>query len=176
MSGEKELSSFSSGHSFKDKSLVLLDHWGWLILLAVSPFLLFPSASRSPMLLVVPLLLWTQRCCGRSRIVRTPLDLPIALTALMVLVSLYATFDITLSFPKIAGILFGIGLYYAIVVWAQQSGSALAQALGLHIGLGAGIAGLGLISTDWGSKIQFLAPVISRLPPRLVTLPGRTPA
>jgi len=75
------------------------------ILLILAPFFIFPSAARSPGLLGIPLV-WIARKIAHGRFVRrTPLDWAIALLLLMVLVSLYATYSVTVSLPRIAGIL-----------------------------------------------------------------------
>lgn len=89
----------------------------------------------------------------------------------MVLVSLYATYDIAVSLGKIAGMVFGIGVYYAAVS-ASRTSRGWWAALGAFVAGGVGIAGLGLMGMQWSSKFPFLQAVIARLPARLVALPG----
>ncbi|MFQ5410473.1 MAG: hypothetical protein ACE5FI_18855, partial [Anaerolineales bacterium] len=79
----------------------------------LAPFALFPTPTRFVALLAIPALwLWRWRVTRLSNpsgphfIPRTPLDGAIFWIALMVLVSLYATFDIGFSLPKIAGLVY----------------------------------------------------------------------
>ncbi|MFV2045531.1 MAG: hypothetical protein ACC700_20145, partial [Anaerolineales bacterium] len=59
-----------------------------LILLLVTPLFLFPSPLRSLALLAIPFL-WLSRKLAHGRFIfRTPLDWPLALLVLMLLVSL----------------------------------------------------------------------------------------
>jgi putative inorganic carbon (HCO3(-)) transporter len=149
----------------------LLDRWGWLVLLALAPLFLFPSPSRLPGLLAVPLLVWVQRSGKRAVRNRNPLDMPLLVIAVMVLVSTAITFDLSWSLGKIAGMVFAVGLFYAVAAWAGRSRQAFGGALGVHLGLGAAVAILGLLVTDWSAKVPALAPILSRLP-RLASLPG----
>jgi len=150
------------------QTIPTIDRWGWLALLVAAPLLLFPSASATPIFLVVPALLWVQQ---RSASWRTALDWPILLMAVMILVSLYATYDIAVSLPKIAGVLLGIAAFYTC---ARLSVSRAGWWAGLAAFLGGGVAvaGLGLLGTRWGTKIDSLQPILDLLPARLVTLPG----
>src|SRR3989337_1943604 len=97
----------------KVKFIAILDRWGWLLLLAASPFVLFPVPSRVWALLVVPLMFGARLASRSNHDRRTPLDLSILLLAVMVLVSLYATYDIAVSLPKIPGMVLGAGGFYA---------------------------------------------------------------
>ncbi len=136
------------------------------ILFILAPFFIFPSAARSPSLLGIPLV-WIARKIAHGRFVRrTPLDWAIALLLLMVLVSLYATYSVMVSLPRIAGILLGIAIYYAVVE-VVQSRKALAWACTLYLVAGVGVAGLALVGMEKISKIPLLGQVVSRLP-RLV--------
>jgi len=149
-----------------------LDRWGWLLLLAASPFLLFPSPERSLALLVVPLVLWGQLAgeAGSSR--RTPLDVPILLMAVMVLVSLYATYDIGVSLPKIAGMVLGIGAFYETVRYCRRSPRHLAGGVGLFLLLGSGFAAAALLTTRWPERIGWVTTILAYLPQRVLALPG----
>jgi putative inorganic carbon (HCO3(-)) transporter len=91
----------------------------------------------------------------------------------MILVSLYATFDITLSFPKIAGLVFGVAVFYAAVAYTrrrQQRG--LAHLTGLYLLLGAGMAVVGVFGLRWVGPLAFLNRLQAVLPPALADLPG----
>lgn len=102
--------------------------------------------------------------------IRTPLDLPILLLAFMVLVSLYATYDISVSLPKISGMVFGIGVYYAVVA-AGRTPRGWRLGWALWLAAGAGVALLGLLGSKWMDKFPVFGPAIALLPTRLTGLP-----
>jgi len=147
-----------------------------LLILLLAPFFIFPRPDRTPWLMLIVPLLWLCRWLARGRLtVRTPLDLPLLILLAMVLVSLWATFDPALSFPKLCGVFLGITLFYALVnsvrtergVWLTTS---------LLLVSGAAVAGVSLVGTQWsGGKVPmlypFLAPFYQRLPPLLRGVP-----
>jgi putative inorganic carbon (HCO3(-)) transporter len=141
----------------------------WPILALMTPLLLFPNAKRSLALLGIPLL-WAARKVARGGFVRrTPLDWAIALVLLMVLVSLYATFDIAYSLPKIAGILLGIAVYYALV---ELDSHRLRWAVVIYLLGGIGLATLGLLGAQRLNKLPLLSGLVTRLPMAFRGLPG----
>jgi ABC-type sugar transport system permease subunit len=86
-------------------------------------------------------------------------------------VSLYATFDIGFSLPKVAGLIFGIGVFYAVVEWSA-SRSRFAWALAGYLLLGGALAAVGLLGAGWVNKVPVLKE-LGNLFPRLVQgLPG----
>ncbi len=114
------------------RTLFFVDRLHWLWLTLAAPFLLFPSPKTSLAMLIVPTLIlirWLaldgrpQAAAGgftgstpqqRSLIPSTPLNGSLVLMMLMVLVSLWATFDINDSLPKISGMVLGIGAFLAV--------------------------------------------------------------
>ena len=148
-----------------------LDRWHWALLLAATPFLLFPTVERSPIMLVVPALWIVAWLAGREPLPPTPLNAALLLMFFMVLVSLWATYDVTVSLPKISGIVLGLGIFYA---FAREGRAPRGWWLGflLFLGIGFGIAALGLLGTQWITKIALLTPIVSRLSPRIIGLPG----
>ena len=153
-------------------------HWLWLILAA--PFLLFPTPKRTLALLVVPgvwVLSWavgrrSPIIHSRTIVPVTPLNGSILLMAVMVLVSTWATYDISRSLPKISGMVLGLGVFFAVV---RESGRARGWWLSLllFLGFGVGIAGLGVFGTRWfSSKILFLNPITDRFPVLISGLQG----
>jgi putative inorganic carbon (HCO3(-)) transporter len=93
------------------------------------------------------------------------------LLMLMVLVSLYATYSIEFSLPKIAGIVLGVGFFFAFV-HLVKSENGIQWTLLLFILTGFVISGVGLLGLQQFQKIGFLQPLIVRLPVALTNLPG----
>jgi putative inorganic carbon (HCO3(-)) transporter len=148
-----------------------LDRWHWALLALAAPFLLFPSPTRSLALLVVPGLWLVAWLAGRKPLPRTPLNATLLVMFCMVLVSMWATYDLAFSLPKIAGMVLGIGVFFAVVREGERPiGWWLCLLVYLMAGLG--IAGLGLFGTNWLAKFGFLMPITSRLPTRITGLPG----
>lgn len=144
-----------------------------LALAAVAPFLLFPGGWRALALLGVPAW-WLVRWWRRGHLVPpTPLDLPILLMLVQVLVSLWVTADPAFSLPKVAGVVLGVAVYYAAVEVALLGGGAgLAAASAAFLGAGVGLAGVGLLGTRWPDRLPFLAPVLARIPQAIRGMPG----
>ncbi|HKP54383.1 MAG TPA: O-antigen ligase family protein [Chloroflexia bacterium] len=141
----------------------------WLALL--SPVFLFPAPPYAVALLAVPVL-WGARWLARNRLLPpTPFDWILAPLALMTLVSLYATFDIGFSAAKVTGVIFGVALFYAIIEWSA-GGGRLRWTLAGYTLLGTVLAGVGLLGTDWVSKLPVLRQVGEQLPSFIRGLPG----
>ena len=142
------------------RAAVFLDRWHWVWLILAAPFLLFPSPSRSLALFVVPGLWLVAWLAGREPLPRTPLNGALLLLSLMVLVSLYATYSIDFSLPKVAGMVLGLGVFYAVVRVGQRPRGWWLCGLVL-VTAGVGVAGLGLLGIRWIAKVGFLSPIIS---------------
>jgi putative inorganic carbon (HCO3(-)) transporter len=102
----------------------------------------------------------------------TPLNIPILLITLMLLVSTWATYDMALSLPKISGMVLGLGIYFT---YARIGTRAVSWWIGLltFLSMGLGIAVLGLLGTRWFvEKVNFLSPIISRIPTVITGLQG----
>jgi len=108
---------------------------------------------------------------GREPLPRTPFNTVLLLMLCMVLVSLWATYDIAFSLPKISGIVLGLGIFYA---FAREGQTPRGWWLGflLFLGIGFGVAAVGLLGTQWATKITLLSPIVSRLSLRITGLPG----
>jgi putative inorganic carbon (hco3(-)) transporter len=156
---------------FKNQLTIILTGWQWVLLLLAAPFMLFPSPERSLALLVVPALWGMIWLASRKPLLNTPLNLSILVIMVMVLVSLFITYDITVSLPSIAGVVLGVGMYYAFVYSARVE-KGLRIALPVFLTCGFGIAGLGLLGTHWIVKFNFLQPLLSRMPFLFQNLPG----
>jgi putative inorganic carbon (hco3(-)) transporter len=153
------------------RAAVFVDRWQWALLLLAAPWLLFPTPGRTPLLLMVPGL-WIIAGLGRREFLpRTPLNGSLLVLAMMILISLYATYDIGVSLPKIAGLLLGLGVFFAVVRLGRDRRAWKRCSLAFLV-LGVGLAALGLLGTQWLNKIAFLAPLLARLPPMLRGMPG----
>lgn len=141
----------------------------WLALAA--PFFLFPAPDRVLPLIVLPAL-WIARRIARGHFAPpTPLDWAIALMLLMVLVSMYATFDLSFSLGKIAGVLLGVGVFYALVGWASSS-RHVAWAVAAYVLFGFPLAIMGLLGINWTNKLPALSQLSAHLPSIVKGLPG----
>jgi hypothetical protein len=153
------------------RTAAFVDRWHWLLLVLTAPFLLFPTPSRTVALLIVPGLWIVARLAGNHPIPHTPFNIVLLLISLMVLVSLYATYSISVSLPAIAGVVLGMGIYCSITRAGQHARGWWLSFI-VFAGLGLSLAGLGLFGTHWIAKIAFLTPIIKSLPPVLIGLPG----
>ncbi len=153
------------------KVAAFVDGWHWLLIILATPFLLFPSTTSSLVLLIVPIV-WVAAWITRSEFLpRTPLNVILLVLCLTVLVSAYATYDITISLPKISGMVLAMGVFYAIVREGRhQTGWWLSFIV--FWGIGLAITGFSLFSTQWINKIQFLIPITFQLPARITGLSG----
>ena len=142
-----------------------------VVLLAAAPWLLFPGGWRSAVLIVLPLLWIGNRIVTGHFIARTPYDVVILGLLLMVLVSLYATYDIAVSLPKITGMLLGVGTFYVVVGFIDTP-KQLDQVLMLLL-LGVAVfLGVVLVGSNWGNKFAMLQQLSARLPSFFRGLPG----
>jgi len=141
-----------------------------LWLFALAPFLMFPSPTRSLALPGLPFLWWLNKREKGYFVRRTPFDWSILLLLLMVLVTVFVTFSLEFSLPKLSGLLFHIFIFYAVVE-AARNRAGLNRSLVLYILLGVLVVGLGLANTQWLLKIPALSGITQQLP-ILLKLPG----
>jgi putative inorganic carbon (hco3(-)) transporter len=130
---------------------ILTFHWGAVFILL--PLIMFPTPQTSWVLLLFPIswiLNWVYK---ESPFPITPLNLSILLLILMVLISLWATYDIGVSLPKISGIIFGIWLYF-FCVQNVHNFRQFSFVVFLFLGIGLIIALIGFFVMDW-SRFSF---------------------
>jgi putative inorganic carbon (HCO3(-)) transporter len=145
------------------KTALFLDRWHWLLLAMAAPLLIFPSPARSPVLLIVPVLWVVAWVAGDKPMPRTPLNGTILLLSLMVLVSLYATYDIAISLPKISGMVLAIGVFYAVVREGQRpTGTPLISRLPPRL--------TGLVGVERGFHPNEVAGALLWVTPAFITL------
>jgi len=158
------------GHDAAQRHVWLL----WLepvLVMLLAPVFLFPSPHRSFLFLFMPLL-FVLHFLARRRIAEpSPANAPLGLILFMVLVSLYATYDITLSLPKVAGVLLGAAAYFAIINFASSARS-------LALVISASLVGtvifsvVGLLGAQWSSKVPVLGSIAAHLPRWIRGVPG----
>ncbi len=143
----------------------------WIVLL-VGPLFAFPRRSFVPIFAIVPLL-GILRWRVRGQLTRrTPLDVPILLLLVMLAISVLVSADLDRSLPKLAGMLWGVAAYYAIVNWIDSR----REVEWLSVGMAAGavvLAVVVLIGTKWFAAGKFLpSQVYDLLPNGLIRVPG----
>jgi putative inorganic carbon (HCO3(-)) transporter len=146
----------------------------WLepaLVVLLAPVFLFPSPRRSIFFVFLPLIFVLHFIARRRMVERNPANAPLCLLLLMVLVSLFATYDINFSLPKIAGVLLGAAIFFTIIN-IVNSPRLLARWLGAFI-LGAiGLSVMGIMGAQWISKVPVLGSVTAHLPVRIKGIPG----
>ena len=138
-----------------------------LFLALLLPAVLLMTPALAPTLLLIPLLWGARRLASGHFVPPTPLDWSLAGLLAMVLVSLYATFDLAFSLPKVGGVLYGVAIYYALVDAVGGSERRLWLAVALFVATGVGVAAVGLFATEWSVKVPAFSALTERLPTAL---------
>jgi len=139
-------------------------NYDWLLLLLLLPLVIFPGPFTAALLLIIPVL-WIVRKLTTGRfVISTPADWAVLLLLIMLLVSLYSTFDLAFSAPRAVGIVYGIALFYATAAFAGRNQKRLFWGVATLLFFGLAVAGLSLLGTDWTAKLAFLAAITGRLP------------
>ena len=146
--------------------------WHWILIVLAMPFLLFPSPGRIIAILCLPVMWLLRWRVNRKPFPKTPLNLSILLISGMVLVSIWATYDLKVSYTKIIGVILGITIYFAIVDYGRKIKNWLLSWL-LYGLAGIGIAMIGFAGTAWPSgKFIFLDRISAEMTTVLRGLPG----
>ncbi|MDX1616320.1 MAG: O-antigen ligase family protein [Candidatus Promineifilaceae bacterium] len=134
----------------------------WLALVLLLPWFVFPRPLTSLLALIIPLI-WLARWRSTGHFVGpTPADGAILLLAIMLLVSLYATFDLSYSVPRVLAIIYGVAVYYAAVEFVGRSRRHLFWGVAGLLFCGLTVAVLALFGTRWSLSLP--------LPPGLAEL------
>ncbi|HLP44655.1 MAG TPA: O-antigen ligase family protein, partial [Candidatus Kapabacteria bacterium] len=102
-----------SGPFFK-KVLTFFDWAQLAILVLLSPLFLFPREQWTWIFAIVPLLMIARKIINKKFIERTIIDIPLLLILIMVFITTVWKANIVHSLPKIAGLMLGVGLFYAV--------------------------------------------------------------
>jgi putative inorganic carbon (HCO3(-)) transporter len=122
-------------------------------------------------LLVLPALWFTAWLAGRPLLPRTPLNAPLLVLSIMVLISLGATFDIAFSLTHITSVLLGIAAYFAVARQVRTP-TNLWRAVLLFTLAGGGLALLGFAGIKWLDKVPLISRMTDQLPAFIRGLPG----
>ena len=121
--------------------------------------LLFPNPGSWLALAAIPFL-WALRWTQHRRLtVRTPVDIPLLVILIMLLVTFYATAVFSLTWVALCQLLAGIALFYALVNRLQSGEDLLISEKGVVL-VGAGLAILAPLSTDWVTDKVFSLPQV----------------
>ena len=150
--------------------------WSDLLVVAsvvvVCPFFLFPRRSWLLVGLLVPAAWVVTYLRQGTFLPRTPLNVFLAPLLGMVGVSVYASYDLSISLNKVAAALLGIFIFFAIVRINQQRAQNQRVTLVLITMFVAVIAIGSLFFTHWKRTIPFLAGLARRIPFGFQELPG----
>lgn len=141
--------------------------WPLLLLISAVPLVVLGRPGNAWVLaLLVPVWVFCLRCAPYS-----PLRAAMLVIALGLLVSLAATPDLSFSYPKVAGLIYGLTLLWALEAVIDGPKAWLAACFGLALA-GLGVSGLALLAVEFPVKASFLRAVVERLPGAVVRLPG----
>ena len=129
----------------------------WPALLAVALGIAFPALL--PYSLLVLLLFWPLRWLAHGSLsVRTPVDFPILLLALLLPVTLWATARPDITHPQVYRLAVGVGTFYAIANWANSQFRLRVLLIGVALLLSA-LALLAPFGIEWGISKYNLIPI-----------------
>ncbi|MDP2954633.1 MAG: O-antigen ligase family protein, partial [Chloroflexota bacterium] len=121
--------------------------------------LLFPNPGSGLALAAIPVL-WALRWAQQRHLkVRTPLDIPLLAILIMLLVTLYATAVLSLTWVALCQLLAGIALFYALVNRLRTGNDLLTSGKAVVL-VGAGLAILAPLSTNWVTDKVFSLPQV----------------
>jgi len=142
----------------------------------VAPVLLFPRVEWMMLGLAVPAVWAGNGLLKKHFVVSTPLNLLLFPLLVMVLVSLFATFDVEFSLAKVAGTLLGVFVFFGLVQFIDREPRLWLGISGLCLG-GVVFALVSLAVTNWriGRKMNFLPGPSQMFPVQFRGLPGDLP-
>ena len=154
------------------KSLHWIEKNQWVLLVFAAPFLLFPSPNTIWVMLVFPFIWGVQAIVRHTPIDKTPLNLTLLIFSISILLSVFVTYDLETSLPKITGLLFGLSVYF-LVIRKTSSFKSWYGGISLFLLAGVGIALISLWGTNW-ENIKFLTlnQITIQFPYQLRDIPG----
>ncbi len=148
-----------------------------IILLFCTPILLFPAVSfvATFLALLLIIFIWLAPLFLKKWPLPpvTPLDVPLLLFGLILIVAVLVTADPDLTLPKITGLILGLAAW-RFFNRAGQTEWLVYGATAVYILLGFGFISLGILSANWLYKIPAISQILAVLPTGLIALPGST--
>jgi len=141
-----------------------------IIYLLLLPLALFPSPARLPALLIIPILWLANRIANGRFFPNTPLNISLLLLTFMILVSMYATFDMAFSLGKIIGLWYGIGLFFAIVSFIATSIQRQRWTMGAVLLIGMAIGAVGLLAIPRAQSLPLISTIVAAIGGRISSL------
>jgi len=152
--------------------LRVFKRWDWLLVAAIAPLVLFAGLERYWILAAIVLVLLIQSIAWREILPLTPLNPAILLLSIMIGVSVMVTPSLASSYGKIAGLLFGILVFFTAARHTRTQ-AGWKTSLILFSLAGAGIALVGVLGMkSVTAKIAGLSAMISKIPTFILGLPG----
>ncbi len=144
-----------------------------VVLLLVSPLFVFPRERFAWIFLIIPLLWVIRKMLNKPFVERTLLDIPILIILVQVLLTTLFVANASHSFPKVAGLLLSVGLFYAITALLKTE---KLLKMGIFLFLGGGflfsLLGLAGMYTFKVKHLTLLMKVKEVLPQIDFNLPG----
>lgn len=148
----------------------------WLegaVLLMAAPFLLFPTLK--PLLTLAALLSLAVVWIVRTLVERmpwpsTPFSGVILLWAIALGIGISVTALPQVTLPKAAGLVLGLAIWRYLVLVVTTPARIPWAVIGL-LGVGGAMTLMGILSTNWPSKVPFLSGLLAYIPSSLVTMP-----
>jgi putative inorganic carbon (HCO3(-)) transporter len=131
----------------------------WVVALAVAGSM--ANTSLLPVAVILALFFWPLRWLATGRISRrTPLDWPVLLLSVMLMVSIWATAIPDTTSIQVWRVFTGIALFYAVVNWADSSGRLTILLFGMAA-VGVVLAVIAPFSVVWSvGKLPFIPTAI----------------
>ncbi len=130
---------------------------------ALAPLFVFPDPALTPWLMAIPVALRLVRWGVTGQVSRvTPLNPPLLGLAGMLSLSLLVTYDAALSFPKVAGVFYGIVLAETLATHLRSRRAIRAMTAGICM-VSVAIALVALLGTKWvgSTKIPLVSPLMT---------------
>ena len=142
-----------------------------LFVLAIAPYLMFPTPRRLLILLIVPVVWWCAfRTTGRL-VPRSPVNVALGLLVAMVLVSLHETFDVLFSLGKVSGTMLGVLVFFATIRWICEE-RRLWAAVWLFAVAGGALSVITMLGASWIHKFSLIGRVTAHIPQLILGIPG----
>jgi hypothetical protein len=149
----------------------------WLQLIAVAaaaPFFVFPSLKQTWVFAVILVFIGARLVMKSSPFERTPIDWGLGILFIQILATCFVVPDIGFSLPKIAGVLFGLLIFYALLSVLNSERLLKGAVIG-YLGAGLALAVFGMVGMFWDSEPLFakIMPELSKSIPKVNwKLPG----